>query len=241
MKRLGQGLCTVLAVVAGAGCSSHPAEPATRVEQPVPASSVASTSCAVPGAQEFTIVPGASRLRIYAYRGGRAAFAGHDHVLTSRDFTGTVDLPDRVDDACFALAFPLDRLVVDDPDLRAETGGVFAEKLDAAAIDGTRAHLLGPDNLDAAHYPVLSVRSRRITGDLPRLVATIDLSLHGQTRSLLVPIEVSVQGEQLHARGALAIRQTDFGVRPYSVLGGLLAVQDEVSIDFDLVATRPNR
>ncbi len=233
MKTIDRCRWMLLCALACAGCSANPptpSGPATAAPVPADYAALATES----GAKVFTIDPQASRLRIFAFRGGRAAFAGHDHVLTSHDFSGHVYLPAKIADARFDLEFPLDQLTIDDPALRAETGGVFAEKLDAGAIASTREHMLGQDNLDAAHYPALQVHCERIVGDLPRLVATVLVTLHGQTRAMLVPIEARVEGDHLHARGSMAIRQTDFGVRPYSVLGGLLAVQDEVSIEFDL-------
>jgi hypothetical protein len=32
----------------------------------------------------------------------------------------------------------------------------------------------------------------------------------------------------------MVLRQSDFGIKPYTVLGGLLAVDDEVVIEFHL-------
>lgn len=40
--------------------------------------------------------------------------------------------------------------------------------------------------------------------------------------------------DHLTVDGALVLRQSDFGVKPLSVLGGLLAVQDEVIVEFKL-------
>lgn len=173
----------MLLVLACAGCGSNPPRAPTAASSVIPTPTAADYGALAsrPGARIFTIDPAASRLRIYVYRGGRAAFAGHDHVLTSRDFSGHVYLPEKAGGACFDLAFPLERLIVDDPALRAETGGVFGEPLDGDAVSGTRAHMLGPDSLDAAHYPLLQVHSDRITGDLPRLVASVLITLHGQT------------------------------------------------------------
>jgi hypothetical protein len=36
--------------------------------------------------------------------------------------------------------------------------------------------------------------------------------------------------------GSLVIKQTDFGIRPYTALGGLLGVQDTLVLDFRLVS-----
>ena len=49
-----------------------------------------------------------------------------------------------------------------------------------------------------------------------------------------VPLTVTGPPQYLQVQGSMVLRQTDFGVRPYSVLGGLLAVQDAVVVDFTL-------
>jgi hypothetical protein len=43
------------------------------------------------------------------------------------------------------------------------------------------------------------------------------------------------EGPLLRASGEFVLRQSDFGMTPFSVLGGLMAVQDMVGITFDLV------
>jgi hypothetical protein len=40
--------------------------------------------------------------------------------------------------------------------------------------------------------------------------------------------------DRLSVNGSLVLRQTDFGIQPYSLLSGLLSVQDEVVLDFKL-------
>ncbi len=65
-------------------------------------------------------------------------------------------------------------------------------------------------------------------------MATLELELHGIKKQLLVPVTALVSGKDLVVQGAFAFKQTDFGVKPYSVLGGVLSVQDEVSIEFEL-------
>jgi polyisoprenoid-binding protein YceI len=218
-----------------AGCNSNPPLPesVSPTEAPAPADYRALAQQA--GARVFAVDPVASSVRIYAFRGGRAAFAGHNHVLSTHDFSGMVFLPAKsISDARFDLQFPLNSLIVDDAGLRQETGGAFATTLDDSDIQGTRAHMLGPDNLDAVRFPDLRVHATAIAGELPRLVATVALSLHGQTCSLLIPLEVHVDADKLRVSGSFAFRQTDFGVTPYSILGGLLSVQDAVSVDFQL-------
>jgi hypothetical protein len=49
-----------------------------------------------------------------------------------------------------------------------------------------------------------------------------------------VPLTVTGWPERLQVTGSLVLRQTDFGVQPLSVLGGLLAVEDAVVVEFTL-------
>jgi hypothetical protein len=194
------------------------------------------------GGTVFALDPAASSVRIFAFRGGVAARAGHNHVLSAPEFSGYVYLPGgdlptaHLEQARFDLLFPLDRLAVDPPGVRGAAGAAFAPPLDDAARQGTRAHMLGPKNLDAERFPEVLVHGLGVGGAWPHLVAAVSMNLHGVSRTLLVPLEASLHDRTLAVAGALAIRQSDFGAGPYSALGGLLAVQDEVSIEFELSA-----
>ena len=183
----------------------------------------------------FALDAGASQVRIYVFRGGAAARAGHDHVISVPKFTGYAYVPDKgYADARFDLEFRLADLDVDPPELRKATGGTFAPILSQDDRDGTRDHLLSTKGFDAAKYPFVEIHSVSVTGDPPEAVARIAVTLHGVTRDQDVPLHVTLADGQLEVHGEFALRQTDFGVTPYSVLGGLLAVKDPVSIRFDL-------
>lgn len=188
------------------------------------------------GSEVFAVPPGsASGLRIYVFRGGAAARMGHNHVLSAAQLQAYASLPsDRPAEARFDLQLRLDQLVVDDPVVRASTGGNFAGVRSASDIEGTQRNMLGPKNMDAGHFPEVLVRSIAIEGDWPMLLARIGITLHGVTREQDVALRVDRQASSLRVRGRLPLRQSDFGVVPYSVLGALLAVQDPVVVEFDL-------
>jgi hypothetical protein len=180
--------------------------------------------------------PEASQIRIHAFRAGRYAHLGHNHVLSAPAFEGFVYWPDKgLEAARFDLVFRLDELVFDLPEHRASLGPAFASPISEAAIAATRAHMLGPDNLQAERFPLVRLHSLEITGEAPKFATRLAVELHGQTRELRVPLTVTGLPQQLSASGALVLRQSDFGVRPYSVMGGLLAVQDDLVLEFTLV------
>lgn len=190
------------------------------------------------GGQVYALAPARSAVRIYAFRGGKAAQYGHNHVLSAPAFEGYFyRAPGGALESRFDLAFRLDQLVVDDPAHRAATGGAFASVLSASATESTRDNMLGEFGLQAAQYPWVRIRSVQIAGDDPKFAARIAVELHGQTREIWVPLQVSGLPDQVVVQGATVLRQTDFGVKPFSVLGGLLSVQDPLVVEFTLQGT----
>jgi hypothetical protein len=187
----------------------------------------------------YRIDPAASDVRIYVFRGGRAAQLGHNHVLSAPDFAGYVSLGgESAASARFDLRFVFADLVIDDPALREATGGSFAGVRSESDISGTRRNMLGERVLDAASHPHLHIRSLAIEGDWPMLVARIAVDWRGFSRAYDVLLQVDRNDDSLRARGELVLRQTDFGITPLSILGGIIAVQDPVCVRFDLRASR---
>lgn len=185
----------------------------------------------------YAVDPSASQVRIFVYRAGAAARLGHNHVLSAPRFEGYVAMPgEQAGDAGFELRVPLAELVVDDPGLRRETGGNFSGERTADDIAGTRRNMLGDRGLQADRFPVMRLRSAAVEGDWPMLIAQTEIQLHGVTRIQPVALHVEHSATQLVAEGGFTLRQSDFGVTPFSALGGLMKVQDTIAVQFRLVA-----
>jgi len=177
-----------------------------------------------------------SAVRIYAFPAGSGAKFGHSHVVSAPQFTGYIYLPTgAAASPRFDLEFRLDQLEFDDPDQRSALGGAFARALSPDAVEDTRTHMLGQGNMQADRFPHVRVHSLQISGESPKFAARVQLEMHGQTREMWVPLSVEELPDRASVTGSFVLRQTDFGAKPYSVLGGLLAVQDELVIEFKLV------
>ena len=59
-------------------------------------------------------------------------------------------------------------------------------------------------------------------------------ALHGQIH----PVTVNVAEHQGHYKGSASLRQTTFGIRLISLMGGTVTVKDDVQIGFDIVTER---
>ncbi|HLO96600.1 MAG TPA: YceI family protein, partial [Burkholderiaceae bacterium] len=173
---------------------------------------------------------------------------GHNHVLTAPRLQGWLQLPaDAADPSAlnpaqlarsrFALALRLDELQLDEPAQRARLGPAFASAPGAEAVAATRANLLGESMLEAARFPWLRVQSVQLLGERAQVLAEIELDWHGRQRRLLLPLALQSEsgGQVLRVQGRMALRLTDFGIRPLSLLGGMLAVQDGIGVNLDLV------
>jgi len=170
------------------------------------------------------------------YRGGALSRFGHDHVVASRNVQGYVRRAGPLNAHRADLYAPLDALTVDEPVLRAQAG--FDTQPTQQDIEGTKTNML-EKVLEAEKYPFISLRLGEIFGTPPTITANAAITLHGKT--VTMPIKMTLDtpsNETLYVHGRFSVKQTDFGIVPYSLLGGALRVEDQVDIAFDLAATR---
>jgi hypothetical protein len=233
--------CALCAAAALLACGSVP-QSGGAAAAPVPASAMDTWSrqyaaLAASGGTLLHLDPQRSSVRILVFRGGRAARLGHNHVATATAFGGFLYLPGNgAAGARFDLEFRLDALQLDAPDLRASLGAPFAAELTPGDIANTRSHMLGDDNLQADRYPFVRIRGLQVSGEGPDYAVDVECEMHGRKQTLRVPVRVEGLPERAAVSGSLVLRQSDFGVQPYSALGGLIAVQDAVIVQFTLVA-----
>ncbi|MEE6177372.1 YceI family protein [Mycobacterium sp. 050134] len=90
-------------------------------------------------------------------------------------------------------------------------------------------------SLDADRYPEIRFATTDITKIDGGYRLTGDLRIHGKLRTHLVEVRVEDLGDSWRMAADSAVRQSDFGVKPYSLLMGSVRVADEVSVSFTAV------
>lgn len=194
---------------------------------------------AVGQGQVYRLDPQASSIQIYVYRAGALAAKGHNHVISAPRFQGAVFLPAGGSaPPRFDVVVDVTDLEIDPPAARRALGGSFGSEVDDEAREGTRRNMLDEAILDAERFPRFALRSLEVAGELPKLAVKTAITLHGVTREQWLPVDVQLQQDRLVAQGALTIRQQEFGIEPFSALGGLLRVQDPLVIEYRLVGVR---
>ena len=173
----------------------------------------------------YTLLP-ASRLEVRTGKGGLLAFAGHEHLIRARSFAGQLiyhrDAPAR---SHVEIVIPTESLEVLTPPDTEEIRKVTAS--------------MRTEVLDVSHYPEIGFASRSITWSEGKAHLVAALTIRNQTREVPVDAQIEMQGDTLRVTASFAVKQTDFGIKPYrGGPGGTVRVADRVTFDILIVAAR---
>ena len=163
------------------------------------------------------------RITLRTSRDGLAAQAGHDLTIDAARWSGELVLADDLAPASLDVRIDMGALVV-----RAGSSGIkpLSDK-DKREIAVTARKVLTSDRYPEARFAATSFDA----GPAGTGVIAGTLSLAGQSRP--VRLDVS-QSEPGHYRATTTVRQTDFGIKPYSGFLGALKVADPVQVEVEL-------
>jgi polyisoprenoid-binding protein YceI len=178
----------------------------------------------------YTIVPSESSFWVFAGKTGIFSAFAHNHELGVKSFSGRVVVP-----AAGAGGGSLE-MEVDAPSL------VVLDKEPSEEDKKKIFNSMHNEVLESAKYQKITFKSVSVSdvkqtgSDAYSFVVNGDLSLHGVTKRIAVPVAATVMPQQLRATGKYTLKQTDYGIKPYSAAGGSIKVKDEVVVNFDIVA-----
>jgi polyisoprenoid-binding protein YceI len=211
-----------------AGCQTTPTKPGST------AAVGALPSAPAAGSVHYTVDAAHSEVEFLVYKAGSFAAFGHNHTVEVHEFTGDVYLAPAFKDSIFSLTLPVKDFEVDRPEARVAQGADFASHPTAQDIQGTTDHMLGADCLDAEKYPDVTIQSVSVSGSESKAEMTLRITLHGTARDLRVPVSVTQDGDDLTASGDFELKQSEFGITPFSALGGALQVADVLKVHFKI-------
>ena len=197
----------------------------------------------------YQILPQSSLLTVLVYRGGTLASAGHNHVIASHDLSGAVYIPSAVMQSSFEVHVPVGTLAVDEAELRAQQPAAeFPPDVSESAKQGTRRNMLGEALLDAQRNPEIVLQSLQLEPagstavNSGAVLAHVQSSVRGQLRTFTVPVRYRLEEKgTLEISGEFLLRQSELGLTPFSALLGALQVQDEMRVNFHIVAHAATR
>ncbi|RPI49099.1 MAG: YceI family protein [Acidobacteria bacterium] len=174
-------------------------------------------ACATLGAQGRPIDAERSTLTVFAYKSGLFSAFADDHIIRAPIAGGSIS-----DEGPLAVEITVrsaDLVVLDpalSPSKRAEV----------------QTRMVGPEVLDVTQYPEIRFASTAIEpAGADRWMVKGTLTIHGATR----PAAFAVARQDGRYRGSMTLKQSEFGIRPISIVGGTVKVKDELKVEFDIV------
>ena len=173
--------------------------------------------------------PGNGRVLVKTGREGLAARAGHDLTLEITQWSARVTGPaggDTSESVTLTAELDLGSLPV-----REGTGG--AKPLtdrDRRDIQGTAGKILG-ETAKASFTSSRVIPSSSAPGAPGGGAIEGTLTMRGTSRPLRLQVVSPAPGRY---RGSATVRQTDFGITPYSGFFGTLKLKDEVTVEFEV-------
>lgn len=167
-------------------------------------------------AQERAIDTQRSTITIHVGKSGLLSAAAHEHTIDAPISSGTIR-----ESAAPHIEFTVETakmMVRPDPKIDAKTQATIQTDMDEMTLETKK-------------FPQITFRSSRIEkiGDGQWKVDG-DLTLHGVSKP--VSLTVRQTGDSYSTRTVL--KQTDFGIKPITVGGGMIKVKNEVEIDFQV-------
>jgi polyisoprenoid-binding protein YceI len=156
-------------------------------------------------------------LRVRTGRTGAVARAGHDLLIEVGVWEATLD----IDKAAATLS-----LRADSTSMRVleGTGGMME------LGDDDRAAILQTIGDDVLKEADVEFRSSASSADGDRYEISGELTLNGVSHPLTFELEAPAGGR---LTGSAVVKQSDWGIKPYTTLFGALKVADEVAVSFD--------
>jgi len=167
-----------------------------------------------------------SQLVVRTGKAGLFGFAGHEHLIQAREFSGRiVYYRQQPESSRVTVSIATAGLEVLTPPDTAEIRKVTAA--------------MRTEVLDVAQYSEITLTSQAVeqTGDTLRLQAA--LTMKSRTRTVPLTVRVLIGPDTLRATTTFTVRQSDYGIRPYrGGPGGTVRVADAVTFDIDAIALR---
>ena len=195
-------------------------------------------SAAQPAAPSKAYQVDTDRSRVFI-KVGSASPLGHPHGVEGRLQSGRLTLGGDGE-----LVFDMGTFTADTAESR-KRAGLEREKVSASDAKKVTDTMRGRQVLDAVRFPTAMFRIDAVTPSdrqPPGAPGTYQLSgrfiLHGSEKDLQIKARLEPSPGpkgQMKLAGSFNSKQSDYGIKPYSTLGGLVKVSNELEITGDLL------
>jgi polyisoprenoid-binding protein YceI len=180
----------------------------------------------------YTIDLSQSRVTVTLTQEGFIARRYPNHRVEVKNFSGKIEAPEN----------DMTRIAVE---VEAETKSLTNADESMTEFERKEFHnVLNDQVLESEKFPRIkfvsvSASDARKSGEMRTFTLNGDLTLRDVTKRVSFPVAVTISKDQLRATGDAELKQSDFGIKPYSGKLGLIKIGDVVKINFEIVAKSP--
>lgn len=181
-----------------------------------------------PTTQIYEVDPSQSRIQIILKQEGFISRKYMSHLVVVKDYK--IKIERAIDDSRLNVEVEADARTLTNRD---ETMGEFERK--------EFHHALRNVSLESEKYPTIKFLASSFSdfersGNSRKFKLTGDLTMHGQTKRISIPVKVTLSENELTADGETKLTQSDFSIKPFEKGFGLIKVADELTVNFHLIA-----
>ena len=169
----------------------------------------------------YALGPQNAKLIVETSRTGGAAKAGHDLTIDVTSWDGTLELGEEPIGSSVTLH-------ADGSSLRVREGRGGMKKLD----EDDKKSIQQTIDDEVLRSTAIDFRSSAVEGspESGHLHVRGELTFAGRSNQVEFDLDVATDG---HLTGSATVKQSDWGIKPYSALFGALKVADEVTVTID--------
>lgn len=196
---------------------------------------LAPPSVPAPAAVQYKLDPSKGAIYVQVFKDPNTIAAGlsHDHVIVATGWSGTVTWNVADPGTCkVSITVPVSGLQNDAESWRKKVG--YDTVLSDSQRADVRTNMMAADQLDAAQYKEMRFVSTGCSADGDRVKVAGTMTIHGQERPTTISMRISADGSSFSASGSFSAKQTDFGIQPFSAMGGALKNKDALKFSIDV-------
>jgi polyisoprenoid-binding protein YceI len=175
-------------------------------------------------AERLCVDPQNSKFSIHVDSGGLFGAFAHDHTVEAHDIKGCANIDwMKLDQSTVELVFASAGVKVMDPDHPKDRPKVQ---------EAMETQVLQLNKFPEIRFKSTAVRSRSAES----ITVDGDLTIRDRTRRVTLNLTVKkINQTTAEIAGRQTLRQSDFGIKPVKVMGGMVKVKDEIQTEFKLV------
>lgn len=220
-------MTTLIALMSGYASAEEPGE---ALPEAAPAEAPAA-----PEPRTWKLDPGSSTLFVLVKHDPNTALSGlaHDHTVAATGWSGQVTWTEGDPSACkVEITVPVSGLVIDPPGLRQRAG------LEGETDEGDKTkisdNMWGSRQLEKDRFPSITFASTSCSGSGTAITVAGNMSIHGVTKAVSLPMTISVSGDSFAAKGTMPSTASTWGFQPFTAAFGAIKNLDELQFTIDV-------